>query len=123
MAKTVPVAPSGTPLGEVFSAAHAAGLTAAATVVPVPMVVSGFESSPVMDGVCGFAWVNIHPGTSPAARYAKKYLGARAAYEGGMQIWVSAYNQSMTRKSAYASAFAAVLMENGITAYAGERMD
>lgn len=123
MAKTVAMAPSGKPLGQVFSAAHEAGLAAGGAVVPVPMVVSGYEHQPVMDGVCGFAWINIHPGTCPAARYAKKYLGARKAYEGGMQIWVSAYNQSMTRKSAYAGAFAKVLMENGITAYAGERMD
>ena len=135
MAKKLVLAPNGEGMGLVFHRAHEAGLKAAAEIVPVPMHVvvraNPLDDSspvvkryaPVLDGVCGFAWVTIHPGTSPAARYAKKMLGVKAAYGGGTQIWVSAYNQSMTRKSAYASAFAAVLSAAGITAYAGERMD
>jgi hypothetical protein len=128
-------APSGRPLGEVFAMAERAGRAAGDTVVPVPMHVVEHANplddaspvvrryAPVLDGVCGFAWITIHPGGSPAARYAKKFLGAKAAYGGGTQIWVRSYNQSMTRKSAYATAFAKVLTDNGITAYAGERMD
>lgn len=136
MAKTAgAVAPNGVSLGLVFGAAHAAGMKAAAEVVPVPMHVVERANplddtspvvkryAPVLDGVCGFAWIVITPGTSVAARYAKKYLGARKHYGGGVSIWVSAYDQSMTRKSAYASAFAKVLVEAGISAYAGERMD
>lgn len=119
---------------ELFKKADAAGRTAATTVVPTPMTVVRHanvldDASPVAqrwvvpDGVCGFAWVTIRPGTSAAARYAKAALGARKGYHGGMEIWVSDYSQSMTRKEAYARAFANVLTAAGVTAYAGSRMD
>lgn len=122
-------------LAAVFAKAEAAGKAAAEARVPVPMLVVEHanpldDSSPVvrryppvMGGVCGFAWINIHPGNGSAARFAKKFLGARKAYEGGMQIWVGAYGQSMERKEAYAHAYAEVLQAAGIKAYAGSRMD
>jgi hypothetical protein len=104
-----------------FSAAHAAGSKAAIEVVPEPMRIHGY--APISEGVCGFAWVTIRPGISPAARYAKATLGARKGYYGGMEIWVRGYGQSMTRKEAYAEAFAAVLREAGVMASAGSRLD
>ena len=109
------------PLKAVFEKAWEAGHYAAATVIPEPMVIAGY--APISEGVCGFAWITIKPGTSPAARYAKKYLKARTGYYGGMEIWVSGYGQSMTRKEAFAEAAAAVLREAGIAATAGSRMD
>jgi hypothetical protein len=122
-------------LKSLFEQAHAAGRAAAEAVIPTPMVVVAltdpFDDTsavarrypPVMDGVCGFAWITIYPGTGKAARFAKEFYGARKAYRGGVQIWVSAYGQSMTRKEAYAEKFAAVLSAAGIKAYAGSRMD
>ena len=104
--------------------AHAAGVAAAAACNVRAMVVSGGgQSWYVPDGVCGFAWITIHPGNCALAKYVKKYHGARAAYGGGMQIWVSAYNQSMQLKEAYATAYAGVLQAAGHKAYAGSRMD
>lgn len=114
--------------------AREAGLTAVAALQVVPMVVQERTSplddaSPVTkqyfvaDGVCGFAWVAFK-GNTAWGRYAKKYLGAKSKYGGGLQIRVSAFNQSMQKKEAYASAYAKVLQEAGIAdAYADSRMD
>lgn len=114
--------------------ADTAGRAAAAKKVPTPMVVvgpvgldnkpqAGCQSYYVPSGVCGFAWVTVRPGNSPCANYLKKLGWAKPAYGGGVQVWVSQYNQSMELKEAYAEAFAAVLRENGVNAYAGSRMD
>ncbi len=119
---------------KLFADAKAAGMAAVAKTVVPAMVVSQHASplddaSPVThqwvvpDGVCGFAWVTLRPGTSKAARFAKKFLGARTAYGGGMQLWVSDFNQSMTKKEAFAEAFAKVLRDGGVEAFAGSRMD
>ena len=117
-----------------FNRADAEGKLAADDCVPVPMVVQEHASpiddnSPVVqqlvvpDGPCGFAWIVITPGTSRAAKYAKLHLGASKHYYGGVSIYVHDYNQSITRKAAYAGAFAKVLQAAGIKAYAGSRLD
>jgi hypothetical protein len=115
--------------------AHLAGKDAATATVPEPMTVVQRanpldDSSPVVKqyapvaaGVCGFAWVTVRPATSSFARWAKDSCGWRKAYSGGVQLWVSAYGQSYERKIAYADAYAAVLKQAGITAYAGGRLD
>lgn len=121
-------------LKSLFAKAHEAGTAKAKATQPTPMIVTQHEnmlddSSPVKkqwwvdQGVCGFAWVTIHPGTSKAARYAKEHYGASKGYPSGMQIWISDFGQSMELKEAYAQGFAAVLQEAGIKAYAGSRMD
>jgi hypothetical protein len=114
--------------------AEAAGAAAAAACVPVGMVVSeadvmsgaplpGGRSWYVADGVCGFAWISVRPANSSFGLWAKKAGIAKPAYGGGLQIWVSGYGQSMQKKEAYAEAYAKVLSEAGIKAYAGSRMD
>lgn len=123
-----------TALAALFAKARAAGLAAGEAMTPTPMVVRQHASplddaSPVTkswfvsEGPCGFAWITLRPGTSPAARFAKKALGARKGYHGGMEIWVGEFGQSIARKEAFARAFADVLTEAGFTAYAGSRMD
>lgn len=74
------------------------------------------------EGVCGFAWVHMK-GTLPFAKWAKKANLGHAAYRGGYDIWVREFGQSMQRKEAYARAYAGVLKENGVEAYADSRMD
>ncbi len=107
----------------VYKAADAAGKAAAEKCVPEPMYVSGYPK-PVMDGVCGFAWVNVRPGNCAFANWLKKKGYARKAYAGGVEIWVSAYNQSMAKKEAYAYAFASVVNDSNVAnAYGGSRMD
>jgi hypothetical protein len=119
---------------QLYARAHAAGMAAGEAARPTPMVVTEHRNplddsspvirtyAPVMSGVCGFAWVTVRPATSSFARYLKA-RGHRRGYEGGIQIWVGEFGQSMERKEAYARAFAAVLREAGITAYAASRMD
>jgi hypothetical protein len=118
-----------------WNQAHAAGMAAGQAASPTPMVVGPgsvlvngvpalSRSYYVSEGVCGFAWVVVHPGNCSFARWAKKTQGARAEYGGGMCVkWVGEFNQSMTRKEAYADAFAMVLREAGIKAYSRSRMD
>lgn len=122
-------------LAEAFEKANAAGIAAAEACRPTPMVVQRhanalYDDSPVVQewyvptGVCGFAWITIHRGTSRLANYAKKHHGAQRAYYGGVEIWVSKYGQSMETKEAYAYNFAKVLAEEtGDEVYAGSRMD
>jgi hypothetical protein len=112
---------------EAYAAAHAAavaaGRAAAEAAVPVPMIVSGYEHQPVMDGVCGFAWVKV-PGNTGFGRWAKGEGIFDKSYSGGLMMWISDYGQSMTRKEAYAMAYADSLRASGIeNVYAGSRMD
>lgn len=74
---------------------------------------------------CGFAWVNIKPGTSKFARFMKEHYGARKSYYGGIDIWNpgGSCTQSMDVKEHGASAFADVLKKYGFKAYAMSRPD
>lgn len=117
--------------------AHQSAYAAAATVVPTPMIVAQHanpmdDTSPVTkawrvdDGVCGFAWVTIQR-NGPFWKWAKDHCDlfrSRAETGGkGAVYWISYFNQSLTRKEAYASEFARVLREGGISAYSDSRLD
>jgi hypothetical protein len=118
-----------------YNKAAVAGKAAGEYAVPEPMIVvqhadpTNDRSAPVKawhvpDGPCGFAWVNVRPGNSSFARWLVKNKLARPAYHGGVDIWISAFNQSVTRKEACANAMAEVLRtELGVRAYAGSRLD
>ena len=119
-----------------YKAADAAGKIAADAVAVAPMIVvqraNPFDDNspivkqyaPVMDGVCGFAWISVRPANSAFANWLRAQgLGKTDSYAGGLTVWVHDYNQSLTRKSAYAQAFAGVLYDAGIKAYANSRMD
>lgn len=117
-----------------YREADLAGRKAADALTPTPMVVTdgdvltgkpvpGARKFYVPEGVCGFAWVTVKPGNCGMARWLKKHKNASAGYYGGMELWIDAYGQSMERKEAYARAFANVLNDAGINAYAGSRMD
>ena len=121
---------------ELWEKAKAAGLAAGDGSTPTPMRVVEHvnpfnDNSPVKtdygiiaDGACGFAWVNVKPGTSRFARWLKKNDYARTdSYEGGVTIWIGEHNQSVDRKSAHAHALANVLTEAGHKAYASSRLD
>jgi hypothetical protein len=119
---------------QLFNLAHAAGMAAAERFDPTPMIVQQHaiplnDRSPVVqqwvvnDGVCGFAWVVVKPGTCSFARWLAKEKGCKKAYHGGMSIWVHQFNQSMERKEQYAHAFAKVLRDHGVNAHPESRMD
>jgi hypothetical protein len=118
-----------------FAKAAAAGKAAGEALKPRPMIVQEMLGmSPIVkqewfepEGMCGFAWVNVSPGNSPFANWLKKNGLARKAYEGGVDIWISDFNQSVERKEACAQAMAKVLKEelgsNGLSIYPASRLD
>lgn len=121
---------------DLYARAEAAGKEAAEAVQVTPMVVysgmSIFDRTPditkpvyqIDDGVCGFASIHIKPANSKFANWLKaNKLAQKDYFRGGLYIWVSDYNQSMTRKEAYATAFAEVLVKAGYKAYAESRLD
>jgi hypothetical protein len=109
---------------------------------PIPMVVQQHErvfddSSRVTqewvvnDGVCGFAWLVARPGNASFSHWAKKNLGARSAYGGGLHITlpVGRTSQSLTRKEAAARAMqdslreALLELDPKVSVYAHSRID
>lgn len=77
----------------------------------------------ILDGLCGFAWVNISPARGAFVNYLKSREIGRKGYYGGYEIWVREFGQSVDRKYAFAQAFAEVLGKYGIEASAGNRLD
>lgn len=120
---------------QIYTEADIAGRAAVANLKTQPMMVTEHsnlldDSSSVVnqyyveDGVCGFAWVKIRPARGKFVKWLKdNRIGRANSYEGGYDIWISDYNQSMQKKAAYARAFAKVLVEKGIKAYGESRMD
>lgn len=118
-----------------FAAAHAAGMAAGNAAVPQPMIVGSPSSlfandidprQPIYhvpEGVCGFAWVHIPNGRHPFVNECRNRKIGHKNYHKGWDVWVRDFGQSMARKEAYARAFAGVLKEAGIEAYADSRMD
>lgn len=75
---------------------------------------------------CGFAWVNVKPGTSKIAKLIKAGGHGRSdSYYGGVTVWNpgGSNTQSMDIKETGARAFANVLQAHGIRASAMSRPD
>ena len=120
--------------------AYAAGMAALEACLPTPMVVQQHanalnDASPVVkewyvpEGVCGFGWVVVTPGTCSFAAWLRKTkdsdgqpLGSKHYY-GGTCFWVHEGDQSYDRKMAFARAYAGVLNAAGVRAHAGGRLD
>jgi len=102
-----------------------AGVKAAMAVTPRPMIVMDQDGKPVdyvSEGPCGFAWLNV-PGNTSFGKWLQKQGIARPDYPKGLSVWISAYEQSYTRKAAHARAMADVLKANGIECGARSRLD
>ena len=115
-------------VSELLKLAEAAGMKAGLEVCPNPMFVKDEKTGQtynVAEGMCGFAWVNISPARGKFVNYLKKLGKGHKSYYGGYDYWVGSLElgQSITRKEAYANAFAKVLQEWGIKAYAMSRLD
>ena len=115
--------------------AHLMGMDAGSLVGVTPMVV-GSPSTPlgndidyskktyfVEGGVCGFAGVVIKPARGKFVSYLKNLGMGYKHYYGGWYVSVREFGQSLTRKEAYAEAFAKVLGEAGMRCYVDSRMD
>jgi hypothetical protein len=109
---------------EIVDKAYKAGIEAGKNARPIPMYVidQGIPIDRIDDGACGFAWIAF-PGNTSFGKWAKKQGLARSHYPSGLCVWVSEFGQSVDRKEAFAGAYAKVLKENGIDAYAGSRLD
>lgn len=119
----------------IYKEAYEAGLKAGKEAIPTPMIV-GQPTTPlgndvdftkktyfVSEGACGFAWVTISPARGAFVNYLKSIDAGSKGYYGGYQIWVREFGQSITRKEAFAGAFAQVLRNYGISAYCESRLD
>ena len=117
----------------IYKEAYAAGLIAGKE-VGVPKFIVGdaiglsneidyTKKTYVLDGLCGFAWVNISPARGAFVTYLKSRELGHKAYYGGYEFFVHEFGQSVDRKSAFAGAFAEVLRSYGIPASAGSRLD
>lgn len=122
-----------------FAKAAAAGKAAGEAASPAAMVVTEHvnplnDNSAVKrqwfvsEGACGFAWVNVSPGNHPFANWLKKKKLAHKAYGGGVDIWISDFNQSVERKAACAAKMAEVLKaelgpSNILRIYGTSRLD
>ena len=119
---------------ELFDKAHSAGMLAGGKHVPTPMIVGEAKDlfsndidydKPVYhvpQGVCGFAWIVVTPGTGSFARWLMKN-GGHKNYYGGTGYFVHEFGQSMECKQQYAYAFASVLNDAGVNAHGESRMD
>lgn len=120
---------------KIYQEACAAGIAAGNACKPIPMAVGtpttflGSQldlSKPVEiveGGVCGFAWITIKPARGKFVSWCKENKLGSTSSMGGFTIWVSEFGQSMARKEEYARAFAKVLNNYGVNAYADSRID
>ena len=115
--------------------AHLMGMDAGRSVGVTTMVV-GSPSTPfgsdidyskktyfVEGGACGFAGVVIKPARGKFVSYLKSIGIGNKHYYGGYYVSVREFGQSLTRKEAYATAYAKVLSEAGFKCYVDSRMD
>ena len=115
-------------VSELLKKAEDAGLKAGLEVSTTPVTFKDTHSGQTYDvteGMCGFAWVNISHARGKFVNYLKKLGKGHKSYHGGWDYWVSSseLGQSITRKEAYADAFAKVLKEWGINCYSMSRLD
>ena len=76
-------------------------------------------------GACGFAWVVVKAKGSTKLGRALKTVGFRPEYGGGLSMWnpSGSGTQSIDAKEHGAVAYARVLAQYGIEAYAASRLD
>jgi len=136
---------------QVLNEAEEAGTKAGTASKPIPMLVQQHknmadDNSPVAKqwvvegGVCGFAWVNVSLKNEASRKFISELKKAgladpkkdggmssapfqRDSYYKGYSYWVGFGGQSMTRKEAFAHAFAVVLQKYDIMAHSMSRMD
>lgn len=111
---------------KLWDAAWAQGCEAAANCQVTAMTVRDGTGNRwhVPEGPCGFAWINIKPGTSSFAKWLVKTGHCRKdSYYGGVTAWIGLYGQSVDRKYAHAQAMAKSLTAAGIKCYAMSRLD
>ena len=115
-------------VSDLLKKAEDAGLKAGLEVSTNPVTFKDVHSGQTYDvaeGMCGFAWVNISPARGKFVNYLKKIGKGYTSYQGGYNVPAGGVElgQSITRKEAYAEAFAKVLQDWGIKCYVSSRLD
>ena len=115
-------------VSELLKQAEAAGLKAGLEVSPNPMTLTDIHSGKkydVAEGGCGLAHINISPARGKFVNYLKKIGKGYTSYQGGYNVPAGGVElgQSITRKEAYAEAYAKVLQDWGIKCYVSSRLD
>ena len=115
-------------VSDLLKKAEDAGLKAGLDVSTNPVTFKDVHSGQTYDvaeGMCGFAWVNISPARGKFVNYLKKIGKGYTSYQGGYNVPAGGVElgQSITRKEAYAEAFAKVLKDWGIKCYVSSRLD
>ena len=115
-------------VSELLKQAETAGLKAGLEIVPTPVYFKDAHTGQTYDsadGACGFAHVNISPARGKFVNYLKKIGKGYTSYQGGYNVPAGGVElgQSITRKEAYAEAFAKVLQNWGIKCYVSSRLD
>ena len=115
-------------VSELLKQAEAAGLKAGLESSPNPVTFKDTHTGQTYDsaeGSCGFAWVNISPARGKFVNHLKKIGKGYTSYQGGYNVPAGGVElgQSITRKEAYAEAFAKVLQDWGIKCYVSSRLD
>lgn len=81
----------------------------------------------VLEGLCGFAWINVGDGRSAWAKWVKENKRGYNDYYGGVSVWSSAFSadngQSVDRKEAGCRAAAKVFNSYGLKASVQSRLD
>lgn len=115
----------------IYEEAYDAGMKAGEEAIPNPMMVVGTTvggkeviADYVSEGVCGFAWVAVRPSYCKFGTWLRAMdYGRYSSYDKAVLIWCHEFGQSMTRKEAFAKAFAEVLVKHDINCYARSRLD
>ncbi|MFA5951243.1 MAG: DUF6883 domain-containing protein [Hyphomicrobium sp.] len=105
----------------IFEMASQAGREAARAAIPTPMKVEGFPV--IFEGECGFARVRMKDGRHSFAKWLIAHGHAYHRYRSGTQIFADVDSQSIERATAYAKAFARILLHNGIPCEVQSRLD
>lgn len=105
---------------EIHEFAHSAGMRAAETTVPAPMVLKEFGT--IWEGPCGFGWVLLRDGRKSFSKWIVQARHGHCSHP-GVRIYSKANTQSIEKNRAYADAYAEVLRSNGIECSVGSRLD
>jgi len=110
---------------KIWAEAWMAGVMAGIACRTHPMTVlqDGKVIEVVDDGPCGFAWIKIRPANGKMARWLKTQGKGHKGYNGGWDVSVHDFGQSLERKSAAAQATAMILRKHGIDATSYSRID
>jgi len=105
-----------------YNLAHNEAVKASNRVVPTPMYITGY-TEPVMDGLCGLAYIVVKDARKGFAKWLKSKNIGYQCYKGGWEVFAATRDQSFEKAKAYAETFEKILRQNGVECYSVSRLD